>query len=113
MNNEELYLKLNEIMQIENTFDAILALKEFEKSYKNSEFFKQTKMSVKEVVEYYKTLNPINILSLKNDLQKLVNEIDFDNFMGMFDKMADVFAKENQDIQDNIGLVAEYAKLGR
>ena len=46
MNNQELELKVKELLAIENFFDMIIAVKDFEKEYKNSDFFKSTKMSL-------------------------------------------------------------------
>ena len=44
MNNNELELKIKEILSIENFFDMMEAVFDFEKEYKGSEFYKKTKM---------------------------------------------------------------------
>ena len=43
MNNQELELKVKEILSIENFFDMMEAVFAFEKEYKATEFYKKTK----------------------------------------------------------------------
>ena len=43
MNNQELELKVKEILAIENFFDMMEAAIAFEKEYKGTNFFKKTK----------------------------------------------------------------------
>lgn len=110
MNNEELFTKMKGILEQNNPFDIMMMLRGFDKEYKTSEFYKTTKMSLKEVVEYYRILKPFNILSLKQDIQELLDGLNLDNVNEVMDKMAATFAQENLEIQQNIGLVKEYAK---
>lgn len=51
MNNQELELKVKEILSIENFFDMMEAVFAFEKEYKATEFYKKTKMSLVEVMK--------------------------------------------------------------
>lgn len=110
MNNNELFTKIKEILEQGNPFDTIIKLKEFDKDYKGSDFYKITKMSLREAIEYYRVLKPFNILSLKQDIQELLDGLNLDNVNDVMDKMAATFAQENAEIQQNIGLVKEYAK---
>jgi hypothetical protein len=54
MNNQELELKVKELLEIENFFDMIIAVKDFEKDYKGSDFYKTTKMPLMEVIKHSK-----------------------------------------------------------
>lgn len=51
MNNQELELKVKELLAIDNFFDMIIAVKDFEKEYKNSDFFKATKISLMDIIK--------------------------------------------------------------
>ena len=50
MNNQELELKIKEIIEMPNMFDMIIAAKDIEKDYKTSDFYKATKMSLIEML---------------------------------------------------------------
>ena len=49
MNNQELELKVKEILEIENFFDMIEAAVALKKEYKRTKFYKKTKMPLIEV----------------------------------------------------------------
>ena len=51
MNNQELELRIKEILSLENFFDMIEAAVDFEKEYKQSGFYKKTKMPLLEVIK--------------------------------------------------------------
>ena len=56
MNNQELELKIKEIINIPNMFDMIIAAQNFEKEYRKSDFYKTTKMPLNEVIKNAKAL---------------------------------------------------------
>lgn len=52
MDNGQLWLDYNKANSKLNVFDRVLALQEFDKEYKKSDFYKQTKMSIKDFQQY-------------------------------------------------------------
>jgi hypothetical protein len=97
MNNQELELKVKELLAIDNFFDMIIAVKDFEKEYKNSDFFKVTKMPLIDVIKYAKMWYVINLNSVTAQIQNIINSLDFGNISGILDQLGDVYAKENAD----------------
>jgi hypothetical protein len=55
MNNQELELRIKEILKNRNFFDMIESAINFEKEYKTSDFFRKTKISLMEVIKEAKT----------------------------------------------------------
>lgn len=97
MNNQELELKVKELLAMENFFDMIIAVKEFEKEYKNSDFFKATKMSLIDVIKNAKVWYIMNFNSVTTQIQKVINNLDFNNISSLLDQLGDVYSKENAD----------------
>ena len=82
MNNIELQKKVEEITSIENFFDMIEAVVNFEGEYKKTSFYKKTKMSLADVIKNYKILNTISLESLTTNIQKLINNINLEESFG-------------------------------
>ena len=97
MNNQELELKIKEIIEMPNMFDMIIAAKDFEKDYKASDFYKATKMSLMEVIKDAKVFYGINIENIKNKLQTMINGLDMNSLNDLFNQVGEVFAKENTE----------------
>ena len=51
MNNQELELRVKEILENKNFFDMVEATLAFEKEYKGTEFYKKTKIPLVEVIK--------------------------------------------------------------
>ena len=76
MNNQELELKIKEIIEMPNMFDMIIAAKDFEKDYKTSDFYKATKISLMEIIKDAKVTDLSKLsTSTKNELKALVNNV--------------------------------------
>ena len=97
MNNQELELKVKELLAIENFFDMIIAVKEFEKEYKNSDFFKVTKMPLMDVIKHTKMWYIMNLNHITAKIQSVINNLDFGHISGILDQLGDVYSKENAD----------------
>ena len=118
MENNELLLELNKINSITNELDRIIALKKFEKQYKTSKFYKQTKMPLKELratllgfraevfVETF--LQNFNIQNLGNMINQVLSEIDMDNFEEFFNKLLQFL--DPQQLKDAGILLQEQVK---
>ena len=102
MDNIELQKKVEEIISIENFFDMIEAVVNFEGEYKKTSFYKKTKMSLADVIKNYKILNIISLESLTTNIQKLINNINLDNVMSVINQLGDVFENENSEIREEV-----------
>ena len=108
MTNAELSLKFEAILLHNNLFDQLQALNEFEKDYRKSDFYKTTKMSLKEVYSYYayhKIMNmklSLDAPQLFADLQDLINNLDYTKVMDMLNKINETFEEENKAVKEDI-----------
>lgn len=105
MTNEELSLKFESIIVQNNFFDQVQALAEFEKEYKTSDFYKATKMSLKDVYKNYASYRllrygvEIDLGKAMDDIQNLINNLNLDNLEGLLGKVETIFSNENEQIQ--------------
>lgn len=111
MNNQELELKIKEIIEIPNMFDMIIAAKDFEKDYKTSDFYKITKMSLMEIIKDAKVFYGINAENIKNKLQTMINGLDLNGLNTLFDQISDVFAKENAETMEMLGELKDFKDI--
>lgn len=102
MNNTELELKVKEILSINNFFDMIEATMSFEKEYKQSSFYKQTKMPLMEVIKYSKTWYLANLDDMVELIQNKINQLDLSKLIEAIDQAGSLFAGENQEILNMI-----------
>lgn len=108
MNNYELYLKFIEIASY-NTFDAYCKLKEFKKEYKHSEFYRQTKMSLKQAYQmfsgsifnqlYFKIKDLTDVSTWAIKLNQLMDEIDEDSLSRFVEKITQYFNLDNLNLE--------------
>lgn len=105
MNNQELEKKIKEIIAIPNYFDMVLAAKEFEKEYKQSDFYKATKQSVWEVIKNCKVFYFIQLDDLVKLLQTKIDNLSFDNINQVLNQFSEVFGQENKEILDAANLL--------
>ena len=97
MNNQELELKVKEILEITNFFDMIEATLAFEKEYKNTSFFKKTKMPLIEVVKNGKAWYSLQFNDIVSKLQSLIDNIDLTSFQDTIGKLGAIYANENEE----------------
>lgn len=97
MNNQELETKVKELLEIENFFDMIIAVKDFEKEYKGSDFYKITKMPLMEVIKNSKMWYVINFKEITSNIQKMINNLDMSKMNDIINQFGDTFAAENED----------------
>lgn len=97
MNNQELETKIKEIIAIENMFDMILAAKDFEKEYKESDFFKKTKISLLDIIKNAKMYYSFSYSGILEKIQSLINDLDFNKVNSLLDQIGSVFEQENND----------------
>lgn len=111
MNNQELQQAIQEILDKDNYFDAIEAASEFEKEYKNSEFFKKTKKPLKEVLREAKVFYTFNFKKLSEKVQTFINELDVSKLNSLFDQIAATFGQENQEINSQLESLEDFKNI--
>lgn len=102
MNNQELELRVKEILSLENFFDMVEAAIDFEKEYKQSSFYRHTKMPLLEVIKNSKMWYIVNFDELLQTIQEKINQLDLSKFMEIIDQAGGLFAGENQEILNMI-----------
>lgn len=102
MNNEQLELQFKEILATENFFDMMEKAVEFEKEYKQSGFYKKTKMPLVEVLKYSKIWSLMNLDNIVGVIQEKINSLDLSKITEIIGQAGDMFAIENEEIQEMI-----------
>lgn len=98
MNNIELEAKIKEIINIENYFDMVIAMKNFEKDYKNTEFYKVTKQPLEVVIKNAKIHYTLQFTNIKKNIQDFVNNFDMSSLENLMNQISTTFGQENADI---------------
>ena len=108
MNNQELELKVKEILSIENFFDMMEAVFAFEKEYKGTEFYKKTKMSLIEVMKESKIWYALQLKDIGNKIQSLINNLDLSNLNNVLEQLGDVYGQENEE---TLNIIKEFKEI--
>ena len=110
MNNQELELKIREILSIENFFDMIEKMISFEKEYKTSSFYKKTKMSLLDVIKNSKMWYLLQLKDLGSVVQSLIDNLNLDNLNSIINQFGDIYGKENSEILNIINEFKDIVK---
>ena len=108
MNNQELELKVKEILSIENFFDMIEAVFAFEKEYKTTEFYKKTKMSLVEIIKESKIWYALQLKDIGSKIQSLINDLDLSNLNKVLEQLGDVYGQENEE---TLNIIKEFKEI--
>ena len=111
MDNQELEQRIHEILANENLFDLIIATKNFEPEYKKSDFYKQTKMGLDEVLKQAKIHYALQAEPMKEALQKLINGLDFSHVESLMDQIAKVYGEENAQTAQMLGELQDFKEI--
>ena len=110
LTNEYLNTRLHEILtQSSNFFDVVLKLKEFEKEYKQSDFFKQTKISLFDLVNEAKIFYLTNTSILIDKLNKIIDGLDVDKLLAVLQEGGSILEKNNDATLEQL---KEFKELG-
>jgi hypothetical protein len=109
MNNQELELKVKEILAIDNFFDMVEATIAFNKEYKGTEFYKKTKMPLEDVIKNAKMWYGFQLNDIGNKIQKLINDLDTSKLMEVLNQLGDVFGAENEEIMGAMNMFKDIA----
>lgn len=110
MNNQELELKIKEILEIENFFDMIEAAVVFEKEYKTTNFFKKTKMPLMDAIKGSKAWYALQLQDVGQKIQHVIDTLDMSNINKILDQVSDVYGKENEE---TLNLIKEFKTIVR
>lgn len=108
MNNQELELKVKEILAIENFFDMMEAAIAFEKEYKGTNFFKKTKMPLVEVIKNSKMWYTLQLNDIGNALQNLINGLELSHITDLINQLGNVYQTENEEM---LTIIQEFQKI--
>lgn len=98
MDNKELELRIKEILDEKNFFDMKVKALGFEKEYKTSGFYKETKMPLAEVIKEAKIWYLINLDSIVTKIQGAIDNLDLTKLVDVIGEFGDTIAQENADI---------------
>lgn len=110
MNNQELELKVKEILNNKNFFDMIESVMEFEKEYKGTEFYKKTKMPLMEVIKNAKAWYSLQLEGIGQSIQALINSLDFSTVSSLINELGTTLGQENQEILNIINEFKDIVK---
>jgi len=110
MTNVELKAKVEEIIAIEDYFDRAIAISNFEKEYKGTEFFKITKKSLNDVVQEYLKMRITEPAGIKAAIQKILDGLNFDNAKSVLDKFSESFGQENEELLSSLSELKDLIK---
>lgn len=102
MNNTELEQQILEIINKDNFFDMVLAAKDFEPEYKKSDFFKETKMPLNEVIKNTRLHYALQLRDLSKAIQRIINNLDLSSFDALLNQIETMFTHENEEIQESL-----------
>ena len=102
MDNIELEQKVLDIIQTKNYFDMVIKVKDFEKEYKTSDFYKNTKKPLNEVIKEAKIYYALQLKDIGTTIQRVIDELDISNLNTLLDQISTTFGQENQEIQQSL-----------
>lgn len=102
MTNQEIIEKINTLMsENENFCDLLLALKNFNKEYKKSNFYKKTRISLNCLVKQYRTYSFTNLDGIFDRIQEKINNLDFSNIQNIVDTLGFNTDREIEDLNSS------------
>lgn len=110
MNNQELELKVKEILNNKNFFDMMESAIEFEKEYKGTDFYKKTKIPLMEVIKNAKAWYALQLEDISKKVQKFINELNFDNISNIINQAGLMYGQENEEILNIINEFKDIVK---
>lgn len=108
MSNAELELKIKEILSIENFFDMVEKVVEFEKEYKGTSFYKKTKMPLMEVIKNSKVWYALQLKDVVNVIQGMIDSLNVENVNSILSQLGEVYSKENTE---TLSIINEFKNL--
>ena len=102
MTNQEIIEKINTLMsENENFCDLLLALKNFNKEYKKSGFYKKTRISLNLLVRQYRAYSFTNLDEIFDRVQEKINNLDLSNVQNIVDTLGFNTDREIEDLNSS------------
>lgn len=102
MTNQEIIEKINTLMsENENFCDLLLALKNFNKEYKKSDFYKKTRISLNRLVRQYRAYSFTNLDEIFDRVQEKINNLDLSNIQNIVDTFGFNTDREIEDLNSS------------
>lgn len=108
MNNQELELRIKEILKNRNFFDMIESAINFEKEYKTSDFFRKTKISLMEVIKEAKTWYITQLDDIGEKIQELLDNLDVTKVNSILTQLGNIYTGENEE---TMAIITEFKEL--
>lgn len=107
MTQQEINELVKTIADSNDICEAVLMIKNSDKEYKQSDFYKQTKIDLLNLVELYKKMNPINFNKLKDEIQNLIDNLSLNRveelmnqFIGESEQLTQVFGEKIEGFKE-------------
>ncbi len=108
--NEYLNKRLHEILEGSNNFfDVLLELKNFEKEYKQSDFYKITKINLMDLVRDARIFYLTNTQVISDKINAIVNNLDGEKIADILDKGGSILQANNEA---TLAQLQEFKELG-
>ena len=102
MTNQEIIEKINTLMsENENFCDLLLALKDFNKEYKKSDFYKKTRITLNRLVRQYRAYSFTNLDEIFDRVQEKINNLDLSNVQNIVDTLGFNTDREIEDLNSS------------
>lgn len=108
MNNTELLQQIDEILEVKNFLDLYERAFEFNKTYIKTEFYKNTKLPLMDLIKTYRINKLINIEGLFAKVQKAINELNLENLTNILEQFGGAFKKEAGELGEQSELIKQY-----
>ncbi len=102
IDNEYLNSRLAEIVNQDNFFDVILQLKEFEKEYKTSDFYKTTKLNLMDLIKDARIFYLTNVQYIVKKINEVFENVNSEKLLEILDETGDILEANNQAILEQI-----------
>lgn len=100
MTNQELETKIKEIIAIDNYFDMTEAICQFEKEYKQSDFYRATRQSLSDAVKNARVHYALQLEGIFKIIQKRINELDLTKINELINTFGDQLLSANEENQE-------------
>ena len=112
ISNEELIKDIEEIFSNNDNYcDLMLALKDYNKKYKTSVFYKSTHLRIDKFAKQYNTYRLTNMQLIFKELQKKINELNLDNLVNLLDEFSLSMKGDIDDLNNSASIVQNFAQM--
>ena len=84
-----------------------IAINNFESEYKQSDFYKKTKMSLKDVIAEARIHYAVHLDGLGEKIQKLIDTLSVQKLNDILDQIAQTFGTENAEIGEMLDTIKD------